>query len=270
MAWAALQVHYAEAPVSDYVRAAVQTVQDIHKEGLPGDILIFLTGEPRCGLRCQAHTHDWRQMRGAHSKPCCAAQQRPKFAAEWRTRPGCAALPASALHRGCCWSTCAHTCAQGLALSRALRKGLGEELLPAAALFGGCWCASQAICARCLALSRVLREGQDEVSQAVRMVDQLPVFARGGQPRVKLLALPLYAALSSSDQTRCFATTPRGTRKVGQAACRRASADAFCMTAAGRSHWCCLPVLAGHELHLRPAGSLSRPQPSACTSNAQR
>ena len=31
--------------MGDYVKAAAQTVQDIHREGLPGDILIFLTGK---------------------------------------------------------------------------------------------------------------------------------------------------------------------------------------------------------------------------------
>ena len=40
-----VQVHYLESPASSYVKAAVQTVQDIHREGLPGDILVFLTGK---------------------------------------------------------------------------------------------------------------------------------------------------------------------------------------------------------------------------------
>ena len=38
------QIHYAELPVADYVRAAVETAVKIHEEDLPGDILIFLTG----------------------------------------------------------------------------------------------------------------------------------------------------------------------------------------------------------------------------------
>ena len=40
-----VQVHYLERPASSYVKAAVQTVQDIHREGLPGDVLVFLTGK---------------------------------------------------------------------------------------------------------------------------------------------------------------------------------------------------------------------------------
>ena len=39
-------MHYLESPASSYVKLAVQAVQDIHREGLPGDILIFLTGAP--------------------------------------------------------------------------------------------------------------------------------------------------------------------------------------------------------------------------------
>jgi hypothetical protein len=39
-----LQVHYLLEPCSDYVQAAVQTVVDIHREDVPGDVLVFLTG----------------------------------------------------------------------------------------------------------------------------------------------------------------------------------------------------------------------------------
>jgi ATP-dependent RNA helicase DDX35 len=37
-------VHYLASPAANYVRAAVETVIDIHKEDLPGDVLVFLTG----------------------------------------------------------------------------------------------------------------------------------------------------------------------------------------------------------------------------------
>jgi ATP-dependent RNA helicase DDX35 len=40
-----LQVHYLLEPCSDYVQAAVQTVVDIHREDVPGDVLVFLTGD---------------------------------------------------------------------------------------------------------------------------------------------------------------------------------------------------------------------------------
>lgn len=36
-----------QQPASDYVRAAVTAAVDIHKADLPGDILIFLTGQVR-------------------------------------------------------------------------------------------------------------------------------------------------------------------------------------------------------------------------------
>ncbi|KAK9901246.1 hypothetical protein WJX75_002237 [Coccomyxa subellipsoidea] len=43
-----VQIHYLEKPCSDYVRAAVQAAADIHQEDMPGDILIFLTGQQEC------------------------------------------------------------------------------------------------------------------------------------------------------------------------------------------------------------------------------
>jgi hypothetical protein len=44
----AVQLHYAAAPVADYVRAAVEAAVGVHQEGLPGDVLIFLTGQEEC------------------------------------------------------------------------------------------------------------------------------------------------------------------------------------------------------------------------------
>ncbi|KAF6259921.1 putative DEAH [Scenedesmus sp. NREL 46B-D3] len=40
-----VQVHYLLEPCSDYVQTAVQTVVDIHREDVPGDVLVFLTGQ---------------------------------------------------------------------------------------------------------------------------------------------------------------------------------------------------------------------------------
>lgn len=57
-----LQVHYASSPVGDYVRAAVSAACDIHREGLPGDILIFLTGvAPFTLQRLSACNHSMRR-----------------------------------------------------------------------------------------------------------------------------------------------------------------------------------------------------------------
>ena len=42
-----MQVHYLEEPAPDYVRAAVTAAAELHATGLPGDILIFLTGAPK-------------------------------------------------------------------------------------------------------------------------------------------------------------------------------------------------------------------------------
>lgn len=43
-----VQVHYREAPASDYLTAAVETAVAIHREDQPGDILIFMTGQDEC------------------------------------------------------------------------------------------------------------------------------------------------------------------------------------------------------------------------------
>ncbi|KAK9828606.1 hypothetical protein WJX72_001006 [[Myrmecia] bisecta] len=46
-----VQVHYLEQPTSDYVQTAVQAAVNLHEEDMPGDILIFLTGQEECD-RC--------------------------------------------------------------------------------------------------------------------------------------------------------------------------------------------------------------------------
>ncbi|KAJ9517335.1 hypothetical protein QJQ45_016702 [Haematococcus lacustris] len=40
-----VEVHYLQQPVANYVNAAVATVLDLHKADLPGDVLVFLTGQ---------------------------------------------------------------------------------------------------------------------------------------------------------------------------------------------------------------------------------
>ena len=43
-----VQIHYSNEPVSDYVKAAVQTAMSIDEDDSPGDILIFFTGQEEC------------------------------------------------------------------------------------------------------------------------------------------------------------------------------------------------------------------------------
>lgn len=65
-----MQIHYLEKPCSDYVRAAVQTAADIHREDMPGDILIFLTGAlflDRTHLCVNGHP---MQPRARYGKAC--------------------------------------------------------------------------------------------------------------------------------------------------------------------------------------------------------
>ena len=40
-----VQVHYLLESCSDYVKAAVNTVVELHREDVPGDVLVFLTGQ---------------------------------------------------------------------------------------------------------------------------------------------------------------------------------------------------------------------------------
>jgi ATP-dependent RNA helicase DDX35 len=43
-----VNIHYAKEPTSNYVRTAVETALAINSQDLPGDILIFLTGQEEC------------------------------------------------------------------------------------------------------------------------------------------------------------------------------------------------------------------------------
>ncbi|KAK9846930.1 hypothetical protein WJX84_012141 [Apatococcus fuscideae] len=43
-----VQVHYLDEPCSDYVVTAIESAVNLHRESVPGDILIFLTGQEEC------------------------------------------------------------------------------------------------------------------------------------------------------------------------------------------------------------------------------
>lgn len=60
-----MQQHYAEKAVSDYVRAAVTTAVSIHEQDLPGDILIFLTGQEECESAVSMLEEEARRFRRA-------------------------------------------------------------------------------------------------------------------------------------------------------------------------------------------------------------
>ena len=61
----ALQQHYAEDAVSDYVQAAVTTAVALHDQDLPGDILIFLTGQQECESAVSMLEEEARRYRRA-------------------------------------------------------------------------------------------------------------------------------------------------------------------------------------------------------------
>ncbi|KAL0047023.1 hypothetical protein WJX82_004418 [Trebouxia sp. C0006] len=60
-----VQQHYAQDPVSDYVQAAVTTAVSIHEQDLPGDILIFLTGQEECEAAVSMLEEEARRFRRA-------------------------------------------------------------------------------------------------------------------------------------------------------------------------------------------------------------
>lgn len=60
-----VQQHYAEDPVSDYVQAAVTTAVSIHEQDLPGDILVFLTGQEECEAAVSMLEEEARRFRRA-------------------------------------------------------------------------------------------------------------------------------------------------------------------------------------------------------------
>lgn len=60
-----MQQHYSEHPVSDYVQAAVTTAVSIHEQDLPGDILIFLTGQEECEAAVSMLEEEARRFRRA-------------------------------------------------------------------------------------------------------------------------------------------------------------------------------------------------------------
>ena len=60
-----MQQHYAENAMSDYVQAAVNTAVSIHEQDLPGDILIFLTGQEECEAAVSMLEAEARRFRRA-------------------------------------------------------------------------------------------------------------------------------------------------------------------------------------------------------------
>jgi len=60
-----MQQHYAQDPVSDYIQAAVTTAVAVHEQDLPGDILIFLTGQEECETAVSMLEEEARRYRRA-------------------------------------------------------------------------------------------------------------------------------------------------------------------------------------------------------------
>eukprot|EP00887_Chlorella_sp_A99_P002951 scaffold24.g2951.t1 len=56
-------VHYLERPTSNYLQSAVEAAVAVHQEGLPGDILIFLTGQQECEAAVALLEEEGRRLR---------------------------------------------------------------------------------------------------------------------------------------------------------------------------------------------------------------
>jgi len=61
-------IHYLDEPTGDYVRSAVETVLEIHREEGPGDILVFLTGEGEIEDAVNLLEEEARDMRNDHKR----------------------------------------------------------------------------------------------------------------------------------------------------------------------------------------------------------
>ncbi|GBF90487.1 pre-mRNA-splicing factor ATP-dependent RNA helicase-like [Raphidocelis subcapitata] len=81
-----VQIHYLLEPTPDYVRAAVTAVTELHREDVPGDVLVFLTGQDEVEAAVGMLEAEAARLRGSRLKyrllplPLCSglpgAQQR--------------------------------------------------------------------------------------------------------------------------------------------------------------------------------------------------
>jgi hypothetical protein len=174
-----LQVHYLASPAANYVRAAVETVIDIHKEDLPGDVLVFLTG--RSTLREELHGS--LQLGGCSgckllwlflSASLCAKCHVTAVPSCWKAQKWLSTLhphPQTSLFLPCHAGTCGDVQPQATTLP-----------------------CSQSAWSPCHACATPPPTGQHEVEEAVRQLDEAAEkLGRSSGYRDKLLALPLYA-----------------------------------------------------------------------------
>lgn len=70
-----VQVHYLAESTGDYVRAAVEAAVSIHLEDLPGDILIFLTGQEECQRAASYIREEEAKLAAAHNQRTKRYQQ---------------------------------------------------------------------------------------------------------------------------------------------------------------------------------------------------
>jgi len=59
------QVHYLLEPTSDYIKSAVNTVCELHREDVPGDVLVFLTGQEEVEAAVKLLREEGERLRGS-------------------------------------------------------------------------------------------------------------------------------------------------------------------------------------------------------------
>ncbi len=210
-----VQVHYREAPASDYLTAAVETAVAIHREDQPGDILIFMTGQDEC------ETGERRQE-GA-LPPLGAANGRS-------LRTLCARLTMVHLH--CCRPVIQKSsCIDASSRSPRYDFDCFRHLVRDAVSL-------RLLCCPTSALVHTLHPARPAV---VRQLEDEGRRLQRSRLKLKLKPAALYAGLPAAHQLGVFEPAPRGVRKVWKTGRRRDGGDTASQLGGDTAGWGGLP-----------------------------
>lgn len=87
-----IQIHYLLEPTPDYVTAAVTTVTELHREDVPGDVLVFLTGQEEVEAAVRVLEAEAARLRGSRLK--YRLLPLPLYSGAWQCQSYGAAFPA--------------------------------------------------------------------------------------------------------------------------------------------------------------------------------
>ena len=192
------QVHYLQQPAADYVKTAVWAATELHRSGIPGDILIFLTGVCMAchlalvlkGLDMQTKLqaalwicHESRTLvpsswAGASTLfwPSIWSLPGVRFLS-WAVKSSCMCLHSGAVHKSCRYIHWWSARSSGSIIS----------------------CGT----------------GQDECEAAVASLEEEARRMRKRGSGQRLCPVALYAGLPGASQLQALEPAPRGYRKVG-------------------------------------------------------